>query len=693
MVASTANIWSPLPGYSPRVTKSESAPIDSEGKPNDIWIWEKSSDEVLLYTRLESNVWSAPTNLAAEGTLRTDLADPTPTKGADLVAYSADGTTATSQSVMQWMRQQAVNALDHFTDTERTNVLMRTGALDVSAALQRASDYAIANGKSLFLPAGLYTIVANNGFTTGWKLEAPDNFACFVFGEGESTVIKRMDTATLSGAATMIILRANTGAFYHLSNMLTDGNEQNCPIGDGSGVEEVTANGTDLVYDLGPVKPDGGVAITRPGETPILVTQEIGRRVTTEGQVTLETIDPLPAGTLIQYYNTFAQEQCANVKWNPGTGVPRGAALVDFVGTNPVGDVYQTNVQNDYLTVTRFTATTRTRRPRGDIQLSRIPRICTNISDSVMVTLETEPSVVAAGHIINISNVHTNNLDLAGDVSVNTGYLNVNAVNLEVKSEPGKGVRLVNLYQLRGSFVNCLITKIRRIQRCELTFVNCENRFITAYNDPNTVDTAEIWVDGLFHDLKFVGGKTTAPSSVSEGTYYQIQTAQNNRAKITEFVDHDVTVPAAIFISANRHGRLILDGGKLRSDVIAFIAHGGGTFVADLMVKNPDQWVASNALVEIGSVGAAGQQIFDISGQIDGDTQQFVSVPSAANNITWRNSLIAHMSSTPVGSLRGVPGLTVRLKTQPPATAIEYRYANTAASGSNTAYFASVTTP
>lgn len=106
-----------------------------------------------------------------------------------------------------------VNVFDYMTAAQIADVQARTRSLDVSAAVQAAFDYAWANGKTLFLPAGDYKAKIVTPSTPA----EPRGLAFIMQGEGAGSVF-------LGGAAYVkgtTIISPDTSPAFNLVNILT----------------------------------------------------------------------------------------------------------------------------------------------------------------------------------------------------------------------------------------------------------------------------------------------------------------------------------------------------------------------------------------------------------------------------------------------------------------------------------------
>ncbi|NJL51719.1 MAG: hypothetical protein HC930_04930 [Hydrococcus sp. SU_1_0] len=271
-----------------------------------------------------------------------------------------------------------INALDFLSPNQHADVLSYTPvAGGIGKQLKEATDKAIQRGDSLYLPAGLWLIKANDGLSplSGWRINIPDNKSLLVFGDGDATIIRREATETLKGTSSLIFIAANDKINISFQNLLVDGNEANCPI------------------DLN---------------------------------------------------QPFAHEQSANVKFLRGNGTPNNVTFDNVAMTGCVGDGFQTNVKIQSLQVRNWRSYGRTRRPRADIQLSRIPLQVTNVTNFIGDAFEMEPSKLNAEHVINLNNMLVRGaFDLAGDKETQQ-FANVYASNVTHLAQVGIGLPFSN---------------------------------------------------------------------------------------------------------------------------------------------------------------------------------------------------------------------------------------------------------
>ena len=99
---------------------------------------------------------------ASDPSLRADLAA---SAGSSLVGFLQAGTGAVATNVQAKLRE-SVSVLDFMTAAQIADVQAGTAAVDVSAAIQAAVSYAVANDKSVLIPAGEYRLTAPISITS-----------------------------------------------------------------------------------------------------------------------------------------------------------------------------------------------------------------------------------------------------------------------------------------------------------------------------------------------------------------------------------------------------------------------------------------------------------------------------------------------------------------------------------------------
>lgn len=135
-----------------------------------------------------------------QGVTPTDLASTASNKGAGLLGWLRSAIGAVATTVHAWMGWRVINALEFMTDAQRADVLARTAAVDVTAALQAAIDHALLTGRALRLPAGIYRTSASLQITDDIELQ----------GDGSVRTIIKLHTAVTSTPAINIDIPNNS---------------------------------------------------------------------------------------------------------------------------------------------------------------------------------------------------------------------------------------------------------------------------------------------------------------------------------------------------------------------------------------------------------------------------------------------------------------------------------------------------
>lgn len=578
-----------------------------------------------------------------------------------------------------------VNALDSLSDAERIAVINRTLTTDISENLIEATNLAISQGEDLYLPSGLWLVKANNSSQTGWKINIPDNQSLRIFGDGEATVVCRMATTTLDHTSPVVWIQANSGINLTFQNLLFDGNEANCPThegftfaGDGST--------TQFAYSLPNADAEKGHAVTliTDGVESIQSRGGFFREGEYPNRLIRFTVPP-PVGTTIRYYKIYAHEQSANVKFARGSGTPNTIAFDHVVMTGCVGDGFHANTAIQNLQVTQWRSYGRTRRPRADIQLSRIPLQATQVTNFVGDAFESEPSEVNAEHTIHLSNMLVRGtFDLAGDKGQHVdgsppNFVNVNAHDIVHLGQLGVGLAVSNFARVRGQFVKCAFVNTNRIQSCQVAFKECRFKILGQKDQSETADHIQIWHDKssvrveIETQVEFENVIFVCAPFVTKG-YFVATTSTSNVNNVTRFINCRNLQQLEYFAFANRCGTMIFDGGQLSGTQAAiWIANGTGAdedgrpFITNAILKNPAHWMPS--LVELKFVGPPTQ--VEMSGAFDAEAVSPIANTSVGTlPITWIGGFTGSVHSNPNGRIRGIPGLILR----PVGTAEAWRY-------------------
>lgn len=592
------------------------------------------------------------------------------------VSYSPAGTGAVPTSVLDALKSFAVNALNFLTAAQRAAVVGYTLTDDIRTQLKQASVYATSQGKALYLPAGLWLVEANNAQNTGWTVTVPDNKSLLVFGDGDATIIRRRATTTLAKTSALIWIKANTGINLSFQNLLVDGNEANCPTDSGF---TFAGDGFTTIYPytVADAGADNKLSVT-------LLTNEV-EAIQNRGAFTKSgsypnrfiTFTVAPSqGTKVRLYNIFAHEQSANMKFLPGGGTPNNLTFDNVAMTGCVGDGFHANVHCQSLQVSNWRSFGRTRRPRADIQLSRIPLQATNVTNFIGDAFESEPSGTNAEHIINLSNMLVRGaLDLAGD---NQHFANVNAINVMHLCRFGVGLPFSNFYKVRGKFVNCSFVGTNRIQRSQVEFKGGRFTIFGLTLEPAIADDIKIWHDLANNFVEFNDVAFDFQGRVTSGTFVSASVATADASRETRFINCRTTQKLDYFARANRCGTMLLDGGQIGGSIATVSIENGGTgnpaFITNVILKNPERW--ASGLASIGVV--SGPVRVEMFGYFDAERLEPTSntTPGMNAHITWIGGFTASVASDPNGRICGLPGLIMR-KSEPAAGEItEWRYQN-----------------
>lgn len=510
----------------------------------------------------------------------------------------------------------AINVLDFLTAEQQVAVTNYTLTESIHVALKNAADQAVAQGKALYLPAGLWLVEANNSSLTGWLIAIREHQSLLIYGDGDATIIRRKATPTLAATSPIVWIQANTNINLAFQNLLFDGNEANCP------------------FDSA---------------------------------------------------NLFSHEQSANVKFLTGSGIPNNITFDNVTMTGCVGDGFHANTPIQSLQVTNWRSYGRTRRPRADIQLSRIPLQATNVTNFIGDAFEMEPAETNREHVINLSNMLVRGaLDLAGDEHKHgdgsePNFANVNASNVVQLGQRGVGLPISNFFKVRGRFVNCSFVATKRIQRCNVTFKSSTFTVLGLKDQPQIADHVQIWQDQPDAFVEFEDVLFAHEAGVTTGHFVSPVVATSDANRTTRFINCKNLQQLDYFSRANRCGHMLVEGGQIHGKIAAIqIENGGGPdvngqpYITTITLKDPANW--KSALIQIGSVGGPIQ--IDMTGYFAAE-----KTPPSANtrelaspHITWLGGFTGAVTSNPNGRMRGLPGLLLRWAEAPAGENNEWRY-------------------
>lgn len=430
-------------------------------------------------------------------------------------------------------------------------------------------------------------------------------------------VIKRRAAPTMSATSSLMFLIGNAGSTYEFHNITFDGNEANC---------EFDAE------------------------------------------------------------NLFAEEQSANVKWLLGTGTPKAIRFFHCdVGRNRVGDGYHQNIRVEHFMASDCaTVDAAVRRPRADWQFSYYSTFGTIMTNCECNSWESEPYATPATMTLMLSNmvIHST-LDLAGD-SNGTEINPVRAQfdNVTVRSDTARsGLPFVNFYRVHGSFSNCRLAGIRRIQRCKLTIANSD--IIVHDAGGGAAKALEIWHDQIsesyapyterfgnavtFDHVRFKAGPGVVTGGYVDGPNAVTLAGQLGPKMVRVSFHHcEVVDPLDYVASFGSAGDVEAVGGALKANAFLFRANTGGSYFTRMLLNACALWDAPLLLDFASPPNVAGAH-FILSGELladrlGGGVMQLVPYHTAdPANITWHVTMTLLVSSDPNGTYKTVPGLRAKI--------------------------------
>lgn len=623
---------------------------------------------------------------------------------ASTISYLSPGVGAVQTTVQDVLNSLPVNALNFLSAPKRALVTSYTLTESVREELQNASNYAASQGKALYLPAGLWLIEASKGFSTGWTITIPHNKSLLIYGDGDATIIRRQavplntDLSMVQSTSPLVWIKGNDGINLTFQHLLFDGNEANFPTHEGF---TFTGDGftTQFDYQIANDADEKGLSVT----FIIDGVESIQNRIDFEpgGEYPNRFVrfaDAPPVGTTIRLYKTFAYEQAANIKFVEVNGeIPNTITFDNVTMTGCVGDGFHANVPIQNLQVSNWRSYGRTRRPRADIQLSRIPLEATNITNFIGDAFEMEPSETNRDHIINLSNMLVRGaFDLAGDTKEHINgdapnFANVKATNIQHLGKPGIGLSFSSFTRVRGEFVNYSFVATEHILNCQIQFTGGTFKILGKKQTPTEADhikirqeqpSSSVEFNGvLFEYGKFEYGKFEAGKGVTSGYFIESVYGTSDTNRIIRVINCRNLQQLDYFAQVDRCGTMIFDGGRIGGKIAAlWITNGGGgspPFVTNVLIKDPEQW--SSTLLDIGGKsGFGGPTFITMTGSFNAEITQLVSnsSPSQSAHITWSGGFIGAVTSDPNGRIRGIPGLILRWAEAPAGANHEWRYKN-----------------
>jgi hypothetical protein len=352
--------------------------------------------------------------------------------------------------------------------------------------------------------------------------------------------------------------------------------------------------------------------------------------------------------------------------------------------TGCVGDGFKTNVQIQNLQVTNWRSYGRTRRPRPDISLSRIPLQVTNITNFIGDAFEMEPAETNAEHVINLSNMLIRGaFDLAGD---GQNFANVRGNNIKHLGQIGVGLAFSNFFRVRGEFNNCSFVNTERIQNCDIRFDGGSFTLSGKIKDPTIAKDIQIFHgtndgEGRFVEFNGVMFRVGKPEVKSRAYFYESQKKTELEPQ-TWFINCRAIDELDYFALSDRNGTMLFDGGRLKGRIAAIQITSDDPagnppiqYLSKIIVKNPELW-SSKSLIEM--LGTKGTIQIEMSGSFNAEMIKPISndLVATSPSVTWIGGFVGSVKSDPNGRIPGLPGLILR-KSEPAAVSdrvIEWRY-------------------
>ena len=515
---------------------------------------------------------------------------------------------------------------------------------------------------SVYVPAGTYDFLANNGTTSGCTIANAANQSLMIYGDGKASVLRREATSTLVDSSSIFRLQTASGNSFSFKDLMFDGNEANCPIDEG---QTFAGDGVTVAFNYTSTSQLSASWIVSGVES-------IQPQVDHTGVSPNWTATFLRApavGTTVKLSSIYKYEHCANIAMTGSAGLTESVSFDNVYMTGIIGDGFYMNVQFKRLHINNWISYGRTRRPRADIQFSRIPTISSNLNNITCDALESEPFGTVSTHTWNMNNILCRGtLDLAGD----TVTANITATNVRQLGTYGVGLPICNLYAVKGFFTNCSFAKISRIQRCFTKFDQCHFQVSEGKVTIGEADYIQVWHDVAGAYIEIKNSTFDVDSGVTTGYYITPLVATSDATRLISIADCRTLTTLDYFMIVNRMGSVVLDGGVLAGTTAVILISNIPSFVCNVDIRNPMLWTGGaimslNTMTEVISINLAG--FFRPS-----------IIPIIANgattnaNVGFYGSLVATGTGTPVGSVKGVQGMIYRVNNAVTGTAVEYRY-------------------
>jgi hypothetical protein len=384
----------------------------------------------------------------------------------------------------------------------------------------------------------------------------------------------------------------------------------------------------------------------------------------------------------------FAHEQSANVKFLSGNGTPNNVTFDNVAMTGCVGDGFHANVKIQSLQVSNWRSYGRTRRPRADIQLSRIPLQVTNVTNFIGDAFTMEPIEANTEHVINLNNMLVRGtVYLDGDKQDHVdgtpaNFANVYASNVTHLGQFGIGQPFSSFSRIRGEFVSCQFFNTTLIQGCQIKFNGGKFTVLGKADKPTETEGIAIFHNQPDRFVEFNGVAFDVRGEVTSGAYFLKSEATSDFGRETRFINCRTVRKLDYFANADRNGTMLFDGGQIGGKTAAVqINHGGSgavrpEYTTRAIIKNPEHWTSTLIEIKVVSGNNSDKIRIEMYGQFNAESQQpiFNSTSKRNENITWIGGFTAAVVNDPNARIRGLPGLILR-KSEPASDEIvEWQY-------------------
>ncbi len=515
---------------------------------------------------------------------------------------------------------------------------------------------------SVYVPAGTYDFLANNGTTSGCTIANAANQGLMIYGDGKASVLRREATSTLVDSSSIFRLQTASGNSFSFKDLMFDGNEANCPIDEG---QTFAGDGVTVAFNYTSTSQLSASWIVSGVES-------IQPQVDHTGVSPNWTATFLRApavGTTVKLSSIYKYEHCANVAMTGSAGLTESVSFDNVYMTGIIGDGFYMNVQFKRLHINNWISYGRTRRPRADIQFSRIPTISSNLNNITCDALESEPFGTVSTHTWNMNNILCRGaLDLAGD----TVTANITATNVRQLGTYGVGLPICNLYAVKGFFTNCYFAKISRIQRCFAKFDQCHFQVSEGKVNIDEADYIQVWHDVAGAYIEIKNSTFDVDSGVTTGYYITPSVATSDATRLISIADCRALTALDYFMTTNRMGSVVLDGGSLSGNTAVILISNQPTYACNVDIRNPQKWTGGaimslNTMTEVISIS--------LSGFFRPSVIPILANAATTNaNVNFYGCLVATGTGTPVGTVKGVQGMIYRVNNAVTGTAVEYRY-------------------